>query len=243
MTNTEVIIKGEIHTSKADLKEEREILVGGVDHLILEGPEQEAEYGLFQQWYAFAMLLTNHLFFRILQTDSSILEDIAEAQDAEVTKTRKSDASVLENSHLIARVGAASLFLVLFFAAALFGIAELHIYGVPLLIGSAILPVLLLRIHESNRSTGSRDEQMAQLIADAAEDGGRVVAVVGDEHADPVVDHLPNDLEPVRKPPQYPNYSWRHVKDIVYPSFVFVSVLWVVYTLFVAYARFAWSLT
>lgn len=241
--DTEIIIKGELHSSRGDLAHERKLLVEGVDHLVLEGPEREAEYGLLQTWYAFAMLLTNYLFFRILQTDSSVLEDIAEAQDAEVTKTRESDASVLENSHILARIGAAALFLVLFFAAALFGIAEIHIYGVPLLIASAILPVLLLRIHESNRSAGSRDEQMAQLIIDAAEDGGRVVAVVGDDHADPVIDHLPEGIDVVREVPKYPWYSWQHAKDIAYPSFVFVSVLWIVYTLFVAYARFAWTLS
>ena len=242
-TEAEVIVKGEIHSSQGDHTHERELLVEGVDHLVLEGPEQEAEYGLLQTWYAFAMLITTHLFFRILYTNSSVLEDITEAQDGEVTKTRKSDASVLENSHILARIGAALIFLVLFFASALFGIAGNHLYGVPLLIGSALLPVLLLRIHESNRSTGSRDEQMAELISEAAEDGGRVVAIVGEKHADPVIDHLPDWIDPVREEPVYPWYSWQHVKDVAYPSFVFVSVLWVVYTLFVAYARFAWTLS
>lgn len=239
----EVIVKGELHSSQGDLAHERELLVEGVDHLVLEGPEEEAEYGLLQQWYAFAMLITDYLFFRILQTDSSVLEDIAKAQGAEVIKTRESDASVLENSHILARIGAAVLFLVLFFAAALFGISGIHLYGVPLLIGSAMLPVLLLRIHESNRSTKSRDEQIAELIAEAAEDGGRVVAVVGDNHVDPVIDHLPEGIDSVRKEPRYQWYSWQHFKDIAYPLFVFVSVLWVFYTLFVTYAEFAWTLS
>lgn len=161
MTN-DVIVKGEILSSKGDLTHEREFLVEGVDHLILEGPEQEAEYGLFQTWHAFAMLITDYLFFRILQTDSSVLEDLAEAQNAKMTKTRESDAFVLENSHILARIGAVVLFLILFFSAALFGIAGIHFYGVPLLIGSAMLPVLLFRIHESKRTTGSRDKQMVR---------------------------------------------------------------------------------
>lgn len=241
--DVEVIVKGEIHSSQGDLTHEREILVEGVDHLVLEGPEKEAEYGLLQTWYAFAMILTNYLFFRIIQTDSSILEDITEAQGGKITKTRKSDASVLENSHVLARTGAAVLFLMLFFAAARFGIAGIHLYGVSFLIGSAILPVLLLRIHESNRSTESRDELMADLITEAAEGGGRIVAVVGNDHADPVVNHLPDWINPVREEPVYSKYSWQHAKDIAYPSFVFISVLWVFYTLFVAYAEFAWSLS
>lgn len=79
------------------------------------------------------------------------------------------------------------------------------------------------------------------MIADAAKDGRRVIAIVGDEHADSVCDHLPTWIDPVREGPKYPWYSWQHIKDMAYPAFVFVSVLWVVYTLFVAYAEFAWT--
>lgn len=237
----EVIVKGEIHSSEGDLAHERELLVEGVDQLVLEGAEQQAEYGLFQRWFAFAMLLTEYLFFRILYTDTSILDDLADAQNADVTRTRDSDASVLENSHILARIGAALIFLVLLLLAALFGIAGIHLYGVLSLIGSATVPVLLLRIHESNRTSGSRDEQMAELITEAAENGGRVIAIVGEKHADSVCSHLPDWIDPVRHRPKYPWYSRQHFKDIAYPSFVFVSVLWVFYTLFVAYVEFVWT--
>lgn len=243
MSESEVIVKGEYHSSRGDHAHEREILTDGVDHLVLEGPEEEAKYGLLQQWYAFAMLLTEYLFFRVFYTDSSVLEDIAKAQDAEVVKTRESDAAILENSHILVRVFAAVMFLVLFFGAALLGIAGIHFYGISLLILSAMLPPLVLRIHESTRSSESRNELMAGKIADAAEEGGRIVAVVGDSHADDVCDHLPESINPEREDPEYPWYTWRHFKDIAYPTFVFVSVLWVFYTVFVAYSEFAWNLT
>lgn len=243
MSEAEVIVKGEYHSSRGDQAHEREILTEGVDHLVLEGPEEDAEYGLFQQWYALLMLLTEYLFFRVFYTDSSVLEDIAKAQDAEVVKTRESDAAILENSHIPVRVFAAVLFLVLFFGAALFGIAGVHFYGVSLLILSAMLPPLVLRLDESTRSSGSRNELMANKIADAAEEGGCVVAVVGDSHADEVCDHLPESIDPERKDPKYSWYTWRHFKDIAYPTFVFVSVLWVFYTVFIAYSEFAWNLT
>lgn len=42
---TDVVLKGEIHTSRGDLKEERELLREGVDALVLEGEESKAEYG------------------------------------------------------------------------------------------------------------------------------------------------------------------------------------------------------
>lgn len=243
MSGVRVIVKGEYHSSRGDQTHEREILTKGVDHLVLEGSEEKAKYGLFQQWYAFAILLTEYLFFRVFYTDSSVLEDIAKSQDAEIVKTRESDAAILENSHILFRIFAAVLFLVLFFGAALFGIAGSHFYGVSLLILSAMLPPIVLRIHESTRSSGGRNEKMAEMIADAAEEGGRVVAIVGDSHANDVCDHLPESINPERKEPKYPWYTWRHFKDIAYPTFIFVSVLWVFYTVFVAYFEFAWSLT
>lgn len=243
MSEAEVIVKGEYHSSRGDHAHEREILTTGVDHLVLEGPEEDAKYGLFQQWYAFAMLLTEYLFFRVFYTDSTVLEDIAKAQDAEVVKTRETDAAILENSHILVRVFAAVLFLILIFGAALFGIAGIHLYGVPLLILSAMLPPLVLRIHESTRSSKSRNELMAEKIANAAKEGSRVVAVVGDSHADEVCDHLPESIDPKQEDAEYPWYTWRHFKDIAYPTFVFVSVLWVFYTVFVAYSEFAWGLT
>jgi hypothetical protein len=242
MPEAEVIVKGEYHSSRGDHVHEREILTEGVDRLVLEGSEKEAKYGLFQQWYAFAMLLTDYLFFRIFYTDSSVLEDIAEAQNAEVIKTRESDAAILENTHIVVRIFAAVLFLVLFFGASLFGIAGVHLYGVSLLILSAMLPPLILRIHESTRSSKSRNELMAGKISDAAQEGSRVVAVVGESHTDDVCDHLPEPIDPKREGPVYPWYTWRHFRDIAYPTFVFVSVLWVFYTVFVAYFEFAWGL-
>jgi hypothetical protein len=243
MSEAEVIVKGEYHSSRGDQDHEREILSEGVDHLVLEGPEEDAEYGLFQQWYAFAMLITEYLFFRVFYTDSSVLEDIAKAQDAEVVKTRESDAAILENSHILVRVFAAVLFLILFFGAALYGIAGVHLIGVSLLILSAMLPPLVLRLHESTRSSENRNELMADKIANAAEEGGRVVAVVGDSHADQICDHLPESINPELKDAEYPWYAWQHFKDIAYPAFVFVSVLWVFYTVFVAYTEFAWNIT
>lgn len=243
MEDSEVVVKGELHSSRGDHDREREILVEGVDYLVLEGADGAAEYSLFQQWYAFAMLITEYLFFRILYTDSSVLVDIAHAQGAEVTWTRESDASVLENSHLLVQVGAAILFFTMFFAAALFGIAGIHRMGVPLLIGSVMLPILLLRIHESTWSSGSRNKKMAEKISEAAEEGGKVLAVVGGRHADKVCEHLPDEINLVREKPEYPCYSRQHLKDIAYPSFVLISVLWVFYTIFVAYAEFAWALS
>ena len=243
MSEHEVVIKGEIHSSKGDHKHERDLIIQGTDRLVLEGPREDPEYSLLQQWYAFAMLLTTYLFFRPLYTDPSELEDLVKAQGGEVLKTRKSDLSILENSHILARIGAALLFLVLFFGAALAAISSSHFAGVQLLIASVMLPLLLLRIHESTRSTGSRDEQMAELITEAAEKGDRVVVIIGERHADSVCSHLPDWVNPKREDPAYPMFSLSHARDIAYPLFVTLSVLWVFYSLFAAYAEAAWTLS
>ena len=41
MNDTEILIKGELHTSQGDLEEERTLIKHGVDHVIFEGAEQE----------------------------------------------------------------------------------------------------------------------------------------------------------------------------------------------------------
>lgn len=71
MFDTEVILKGEFHTSRGDLDHSRDILLEGVDTLVLEGSHEEAEYTLLQSWYAFALLLSDYIFFRQFDTDSS----------------------------------------------------------------------------------------------------------------------------------------------------------------------------
>lgn len=243
MNDVDVVVKGEYHSSKGDLAHERELLVEGVDHLILEGPAKKAEYGILQQWYAFAMLVTDYLFFRVFNTDTSVLEDITKAQDGDVVKTRESDVSILENSHILVRIFAAFLFFLMMSITAVLALAEIHLYGASLLILSVMIPPLVLRAHESTRSAGSREEIMAEKITDAAERGGRVIAVVGESHADDVCEHLPEWIKPEREDPVYPWYSWRHMKDVGYPTFVFISVLWVFYTIFATYVELAWSLT
>jgi len=243
MTGCEVVVKGEIHSSRGDHSHEREILTEGVDHVILEGPKEQAEYGIFQQWYAFAMLLTEYLFFRVFYTDSSVLEDIAYAQDADVWRTRESDAAILENSHIFVRVSAAFLFILLFFGSSLAGISGNDMVGVPLLLLSLMLPILVLRLHESSRSDNSRNDLMADRILQVLEDDDRVVAIVGESHADEICDRIPPEINLERQSPVYPVYSLSHLRDIAYPTFVSISVLWVFYSLFVAYSEFAWTIS
>lgn len=237
-TRTEIIIKGEIHTSNADLREEREILVEGVDHLILEGQSEEAEYGLTQQWYGWILLIFQYLFARQIYVDHTILENLAEVQGAETKYTRETDLEVLHNAHLLVQMFAVGLFFVLLTYSLYIGMDGSVLPGAGWLFASSLLPLLILRINESRKSDGGRDRKIAEQITEAAQEGGRVVAVVGNEHAKNIPDHLPDSLpEPDVRPPQYPFLSVPSLKELLYPGFVFFSVLYVFYTILLIYVQ------
>jgi len=77
---SQVVLKVEIHTSESDLTEERELLVEGVDALVLEGEREDADYGLLRSWYATAMSIVGLVLFDTLYTDHRVLVDLAEAK-------------------------------------------------------------------------------------------------------------------------------------------------------------------
>jgi len=118
-----VVLKGEIHTSESDLEEERELLVEGVDALVLEGEREDADYGLLRSWYATAMSIVGLVLFDTLYTDHRILVDLAEAQDTELIATRESDAELVENANPLVEVVAAVLFYGIFVGSVFYGLA------------------------------------------------------------------------------------------------------------------------
>lgn len=86
--------------------------------------------------------------------------------------------------------------------------------GVLLIALGILSSVYLLRECESRRSDNGREEIIADQIESAANSGGRVVAVVGQRHADDVCDELPGWIDPIREPPKYQVYSPRLVWDL-----------------------------
>lgn len=235
MTGTEIIIKGEIHTSRSDLNEEREILVEGVDHLVIEGPEEdELQIGIFEQWYGFVLFVFYYLFHKPLYANHTILFDIAKSQNARIHRTRKSDMSILHNSKIYVRIVAVILFTLFLVLSILFGWLGKTAEGAMLLLISSLAPLLLMRVHESRRRDVGRDKQIAELIGNVAEEGGRIVAIMGNTHAKNVPKYLPEDLpEPKEIPPNDGLWSINTAKELVYPGFVFFSVLYVFYTVFI----------
>ena len=231
MSDTEVLIKGELHTSHGDLEEERAIIKDDVDHLIFEGPEQKNwQFKWSQIWFGWVLMIFEFLFARFLYVDKTIIEDLAEAQGVEPQSTRESNASMLENTHTLVKIASAGLFFVLFAIALIVGWLG-HVRQGPLwLLTSSLLPLYLVRSHESRRAGVGRDIQIAEMIEEAAEDGGRVVAIVGANHLDRIEEALSDDLEVDIRPPVYDSLSLRHLKDLFYPAIVSFSVLYVVYS-------------
>ena len=238
-----VVLEGEIHTSESDLEEERELLVEGVDALVLEGEREDADYGLLRSWYATAMSIVGLVLFDTLYTDHRILVDLAEAQDAELIATRESDAELVENANPLVEVVAAVLFYGIFVGSVFYGLATGDtLGGAVLLLGAALLPVIVLRRHGMNRSASelNRDQIIADKIAEAAEEYNRVVAVVGGDHLDSVAERLPAQITPEKRSPAYGVYSWEHAKEVATPAFTAVSVLFALYL--VILELFRWML-
>lgn len=207
----EVIVKGELHSSNADLNESIAILEEGVDHLIIEDIEQQAEYPRRHFWFQIQMWLLTHFFFNRIYTDHTILKDIANTQDADITKTRESNSALIDNASRIDIVTSFFVFTTFIIVAFLIGIRYsgwwMFIGGIALFTLGMLTPPILLRMEESERESDNRDEIIAGKITNAAETAGRVVAVIGEQHRQPAVENLPEWIDANQRPQ---TYDWYH---------------------------------
>ncbi|WP_247005129.1 hypothetical protein [Halosolutus gelatinilyticus] len=239
MGGEEVVLKGEIHTSRADHTEERNLLVEGVDTLVLEGQAKEAQYGLRHHWFAYAMAIFQWVIVRNLYTDNRLLIDLADAQGADIEFTREADTDIVTNSSLLVEIFSAAVFYILAFISILYGLLLGDVVtGALLLLMSALLPILIIRVYETMQAEENRDEIMADIISDAAERGGRVVAIMGGKHFEVVPDHLPDDIDPNLRPPRHGVISLQTLKDIGVPVFEAFSDLFLLYTILLLIVRY-----
>lgn len=230
----DVVIKGEVHSSRGDFEEERELLAEGVDTLVVEGSEDETEVGWLHGWFGIAMMIFEYLFASFLYTDHQTLVDIAKGQGADVVYTRETDAALLENSHKFVVATAFVLFYLLVLLSALFGLLGMQLYGAATLLLTGLAPIIILRIYETRKSGDNRDKKIAEKIEGAAEDGGRVVAVMGQSHANNVPHYLPEEIDPDVREPQYGFFSLSMGRDLFVPAVRMVGMLGVVYPAFLA---------
>ena len=226
-----IVLKGEIHTSRGDLNEERELVREGIDALVLEGEGSDADYDLSEGWFSatswiFGLVMSN------IYTDNRILEDLALAQDASVIHTRESNADLVRNAGWFAKWTAALLFYFLFPLSLLIGIATGQtVTGALVLLMSSLVPLLLLRVYNMRRSEGEEntDQRMADKIVEAAEANEKVVAVMGQAHVDDVKERLPDSLDVEERGVAYSVWSRRHLEELIIPVFTGFSVLFVLY--------------
>lgn len=234
----EIVLKGELHSSNGDLVEEREIVGDGVDVLILEqeDPEMEPDYGWFDGWFQWSVVL----FFWFLETvylSKTVLEDLADFQDADIQYTRETNAEMLDNASPWAKMLGATLFYIFLLIGVGLGavsgpeMSMIDLYGAAFLFLAVGSPPLMIRIHNMNQSTGNRDQIIADKIADAAEDSEKVVAIVGGAHLSGIRKRIPEDIDPTVNRPVYGFYSFRHLKEIVPPLFKTGLVLFSFYLL------------
>jgi len=235
MTDTEVIVKGELHSSRSDLNESIDLIEDGVDHLIIEDAERRADYPQRHLWFQLQMWLFTHFFFNRFYTDHTILKDIADQYDANVIKTRSSNSALLNNA---SRADITTAFLVSFtFITGGVLVGYLFSGWWSLLTGAGsftlgmIAAPLLLRVEESEREDDNRDELIAGKVADAAEAGGRVVAVIGDKHRQPVVENLPEWVDSDPRPRAYGWYHPRGLLTVGMAVLILLSSYGVVYAL------------
>jgi hypothetical protein len=211
MSDGEVVIKGELHHSVPDFKQEKEILQEGVDCLVLEKSKEESEFHLRYIWFHALMWMLNNLFFNLIYTKSTILEEITESEGGYIRKTRKSDIEIVQNAPLREELFALAIFLILITPSIYLAIFQSAVKWLAVaslsFTFSALAPPLLLRKWESNREDENRDKEIADIIAEAMENGGRVVAVVGGDHVDKIQGFLPEWVEPEIYDPKF---DWYH---------------------------------
>jgi hypothetical protein len=227
---TDVILKGEFHSSQADHLEELDLMEEGIDALVLEGKEGNAEYRATEGWFQQAVA---GLFYVLgpLYISKEILVRFAKYQQAAVYFTRESDAEVLRNAPKLVQMFSAILYYLLLPASIVAGVLKGYLWGTGILFTSFVLPVLFIRVYNSrfNTTERNRDQVMAQKIEKATKTHQTVLAIVGDAHADGVIDALPEDVDveyrPTKKSGLTTKELWRNVRN----GFQVFSLLFTLY--------------
>lgn len=228
----QIVLKGELHSSMGDLEEEKELVKQGFDTLVMEGQEAESDYGWTDGWFQISIAAMFWLAGRIY-VSKDILLDLAEIQDTEMVFTREADVELLENTSLPMKLFSAALFYTLVPGSVAVGLVFPTLWGASVLFAGLVFPVLGIRIVNSRQSRGekNRDKIMADKITEVTEEGKSVLAIVGESHVDGVEEHLPESIDPDVRPPAYPRRDKRHIKEVAFPFFEMILVLYSLYLL------------
>lgn len=228
-----VVLKGELHSSEADLEEEKLLLADGVDVLVLEGGRSSAGFGLLSGWFAISIGLLAWI-LESLYHPVQPLVDLASVQDVDVVYTRADDLAPLAAASTSMKAVSAGLFYTLVPASLWVGfVTDSDLAGSLLLFLGLVLPVLIVRVYNTNRPDAAmnRDEAIAETIASAGDPGDVVLAVVGVGHLEGVARRLPDSVEVDVHPPTHDVWSLAHLRAVGVPTVKAGFVLFSLYVL------------
>jgi hypothetical protein len=226
----QVILKAENHASREDHEEELELMQEGIEALVLEGGENNPEWGITEGWFQQAIGGMFYVMGPLYISKESLVE-FARFQDADLYFTRESDAEVLRNAPRLVRWLSAFLYFIMLPSSVGVGLIWGPVQGASLLLASFGIPVLTIRIYNTrfNRGERNRDELMAKKIQEALETNDSVLAIVGHAHADGVMDALPDDLDVDHHPTQSEGLTASGIWDFTVRGFQMFSLLFFLY--------------
>ncbi len=224
MARAEVVVKGELHSSRADLEAATELVSEGIDVLVLE-QSASVDHEDTEGWFRLSVAVLAWL-VESAYVSKERLVALAEQQDAEVVYTRQSDGEPLSDAPWSIKACSAGVFYTLVPGSIWIGFASPnHLVGSILLFLGLVVPVVAVRAYNARRADAqNRNKRIAELIAAAAREDARVVAIVGVGHLDGIVAHLPAEMAVAVQRPVYSGLSVRHVRDFV-PDVVKVGLL------------------